>query len=68
MVNDPVEGESEPREGAMRGGGAGRGRTSLGQGHRRLGFEDRNVPASVCDFRLIPAFSGPQFSLHGAGS
>ena len=68
MVNDPAEGNSEPREGAMGGGGVGTGRTSLGQGDRRLGFEDRNVPASVCDFRLIPAFSGPQFSLHGVGS
>ena len=68
MVNDPAEGESEPREGAMAGAGVGRGRTSLGQGDRRFGFEDHNVPASVCNFRLIPAFSRPQFSLHGAGS
>ena len=39
MVNDPAEGESEPREGAMAGGGVGTGRTSLGQGDRRLGSQ-----------------------------
>lgn len=46
------------------GWGVGSGRTSLGQGGRKLAFEVYYVPASLCDFRFI---SLPQFSYYGKG-
>lgn len=66
--NDLAGGESEPRAGAMVSEGVGSGRTSSGQGGRRLGFNASYVPASLCDFRFIPVFSGSQLSHHGEGS
>lgn len=47
MVNDPVGGEPESREGVMVGKGVGRGRTSPGPGGRTLGLEACDVPASL---------------------
>lgn len=56
--------EQQPRGKGELGGG----QTSLGQGGRRPGFEACYISATLCDFRFIPAFPGPQFSHHEEGS